>query len=53
MDKKQIDRQFDGMKLTDPQLDHVIGGVNLSPTQAVDLARGLAVKAVKKPLFKK
>ncbi len=51
MDKKQEDRKYDGIKLTDPQLDSVIGGVNLTPNEAV--ARAMAVKAVAKPLFRK
>ncbi len=51
MDKKQEDRRYDGMKLTDSQLDVVVGGLNMPPKQAV--AQAMAVKAVAKPIFRK
>ena len=54
MNKKQIDRMYDGIKLTDEQLDFVIGGVNLPAKQAVASAPQLnMLKAMAKPLYKK
>ena len=51
MDRKQIDKMYDGIKLNDEQLDHVIGGVNVPAQNVVASAPRLnMVKTTAKPI---
>ena len=54
MDRKQIDKMFDGIKLDDELLDHVVGGVNVPAKSAVAAAPQLnMVKPAAPPKFHK
>lgn len=53
MSEKTRETMMDGTKLSDAQLDGVIGGVTLPADQASAKVQPMAVAVVGKPIFRK